>query len=267
MKVGETLWKVSKREKLAAFLTSKIGGSNKQSRKLLELNCLRVDGHIERYGSVWLEKGSMVEFFPPYEEETVQWKLLFENEHLQILDKPENWVCSEENCKATFGADVFLAHRLDKDTTGLLLFAKSRKVREDLMHLFKERQIEKEYLALVDGIVKQDQGVRDSLLYKKKRTHGQVIWGSGPHGDRAITHWEVIERYEDSTLLKCFPKTGRTHQIRVHLAEMGHPILVDRQYASKFRSTYFASRPLLHAHRLQFVYEGETIDVTSDSPF
>jgi RluA family pseudouridine synthase len=258
-------WRAETRVQLARFLQEKTGLSGKKIRRLLEQNCCKINAKIERFGSVWIEKGTVVEFV--FREETkISWKILFENDFFQIIDKPCNWVCSEPNCEKTFGRKLFLVHRLDKDTTGALLLAKTVLIRDELMHLFASRDIEKEYLALVDGIVAKDSGVIDNFLSKKGSFQGQTIYGAAAKGDRAITHWEVVKRGAQETLVRCHPLTGRTHQIRVHMAEMGHPILTDRQYAKHFRSKIVASRPLLHAHRLKFVYRGEKVDVVSPVP-
>ena len=258
-------WKVEKREQLAHFLQEKIGESRKKIRRLLEQNCCKVNGRIERFGSVWLEKGTVVEFVIS-EALSTQWMTLFENEYFKIVDKIANWACSESNCSKTFHGKLFLVHRLDKDTTGAFLLAKSILVRDELMALFANREIEKEYLAIVDGVILKDHGVIDNFLARKGSFHGQTIWGSAKKGDRAITHWEVVARGKDHSLVSCKPITGRTHQIRVHMAEMGHPILIDRQYARNFRSKILVSRPLLHAYRLCFSYRGEKVDVTCSPP-
>ncbi len=259
------VFRVDVRIQLAHFLQEKVGGSIKGIRRSLEKNCCKVNDQIERFGSVWLEKGSVVEFTPP-QEQTIKWTTLFENKNLLIVNKPVNWVCSQPNCARTFGKNIFLVHRLDKDTTGALLLAKSLKVKEELIELFAAHEIEKEYIALVDGVVRKEQGVIDNFLAKKGSFEGQTIWGASKRGLRAITHFKVLKRGLKETLLSCKPITGRTHQIRVHMAEMGHPILIDRQYAKSFRSKVSASRPLLHAHLLRFVFRGEEISVTSPLP-
>jgi RluA family pseudouridine synthase len=258
-------WRVEERDQIAHFLQKKMGVSGKKIRRLLEKNCCKINGRIERFGSVWVEKGSVVEF-TSYEEEPSSWAVLLDSEFFQILDKPMNWVCSEQNCEKTFGRKLFLVHRLDKDTTGALLFAKNTLVRDELMALFATREVAKEYIALVDGIVSQDRGIIDNFLSKKGSFQGQTIWGASSKGDHAITEWEVLSRGALETLVLCKPLTGRTHQIRVHMAEMGHPILIDRQYATRFRSKIFATRPLLHAYRLRFSYRGESISVLSPIP-
>ena len=191
---------------------------------------------------------------------------LFTGELRRILRKVHS---PDPRCKSlkAFGSNHFLVHRLDKNTTGLLIVAKSSSVRDELMDLFKRRKIKKSYLALVDGIFREKEGTRESLFVKKGSFHGQTIWGSSPHqGLSAITHFKRLKSGKDASLILCEPVTGRTHQIRVHMAEMGHPILVDPQYAREYRSKLFCSRPLLHAYRLQFEFHGKNIDVTAEIP-
>jgi RluA family pseudouridine synthase len=256
-------WQAQERQKLASFLQAKVGGSGKAIRRMLEKNSCKINGRIERFGSVWVEKGNVVEFaFVKHIE--ASWTTLFENDALKVVDKPAGWVCDDAHCRRTFGAGVFLVHRLDKDTTGALLLAKSKMVRDELMGLFAERLVRKEYLALIDGVVREDAGVVDNFLAKKGSFQGQTIWGAAARGDLAITHWKVLSRGETETLVCCQPLTGRTHQIRVHLAGLNHPILGDRQYAKHFRSPLFAARPMLHAHRLAFVYQGQEIAVEAE---
>jgi len=250
---------------LQSALTKDISG--KMVRRLLEANLCRVNGRIERFGSARLQRGDIVEVSPAWKSVATptlspKFKTLFENDDLILVDKPVQWVCSEENCRRTFGPHLKLVHRLDKDTTGVLALAKTPKALADATALFAKREAEKEYLAIVDGVPEKKEGVRESDLVKKRVFEGQTVWGSGRGGLHAITHWRVLSSGTGSLLL-CQPYTGRTHQIRVHLAEMGHPILVDRQYAPKFRSAFFATRPLLHAFRLNL---GNGVEAVSFLP-
>lgn len=246
--------KVTTAQKLVPFLQNLLSGdvSGKKVRRLLEANLCRVNGRVERFGSSRLQKGDLVELAPDWNRDASvpKFKVLFEDADLLLVDKPMGWVCSEENCRRDFGQNFKLGHRLDKDTTGVLGVAKNQKMRDELVALFADREVEKEYLAIVDGVPRDFDGVRESTLVKKRVFEGQTVWGSGPGGLFASTRWKKVASGKESALLLCQPLTGRTHQIRVHLAEMGHPILVDRQYADTFRSSLFASRPLLHASRL-----------------
>lgn len=249
-------WQVQAPQKLIAFLQGQVQAcSGKQLKKALEANLCRVNGRVERFASSRLLRGDIVELAPLRLEKKSKLApllSLYEDSFFKIIDKPAGWVCTDEQARLSLGPNHYLVHRLDKDTTGLLLIAKSTSYRDRLMELFEKREIQKHYLALVDGRVSQGQGTRESFFMKKRSFEGQTIWGSGPRGLTAITHWKKLAEGDQATLLQCEPWTGRTHQIRVHLAEMGHPILIDRQYAKTFRCPLFIQRPLLHARRLQF---------------
>lgn len=243
-------------------------------KRALESNVCRVNGRIERFASARLEKGDRIELMAHWDEvgqksaSTIP--ILYEDDDLLILDKPAGVVCREEFFRKTFQQPLWLAHRLDKDTTGALLFAKKHSALEELFQQFEERRVKKEYLAFVDGVPREERGLIQSWFVKKGNFQGQTIWGSNPmkQGLFAETAWRrlSIAETKDAALLLCQPTTGRTHQIRIHLAEMGHPILIDRQYASHFRSRIEAARPLLHAYRLHLEWKGKSICVEAPIP-
>lgn len=253
-------WLVPAPQKLISFLQQQLGEeySGKKLRKALESNLCRINGKIERFGSASVQKGDRVEISPSWKSLinplSTRFETIYEDEFFKIVDKPAGWICEPAQAIKTFGPGHFLVHRLDKDTTGLLLIAKSPEARDRLMEQFEQRTIQKQYLALVDGVPQEVEGVRKSLLTKKGAFEGQTIWGSGQSGLTAVTHWRQISKGKMAALLLCEPETGRTHQIRVHMAEMGHPILIDRQYAKQFRCPLFVSRPLLHAAQLNFIH-------------
>jgi RluA family pseudouridine synthase len=264
-------WQVPSSQNLVAFLQAQLGDySGKSLRKMLEANCCRVNGRVERFGSKVLKGGDAVELAPSWKSlltsKVIKFDTLYEDECLKIVNKPPGWICKDEELTKSFGPGHFLVHRLDKDTTGLLILAKTTQARDQIMELFEQRDVAKQYLALVDGVPKESSGLRKNLLAKKGSFQGQTIWGSSQQGLSAITHWKTMAVGNKAALVACEPETGRTHQIRVHMAEMGHPILVDRQYAKSFRSSLFVSRPLLHAYRLRFSFEGKPIDVTAPIP-
>jgi 23S rRNA pseudouridine955/2504/2580 synthase len=256
-------WIVAEAENIVACLKRKIGEqhSGKLLRKMLETGVCRLNGRVERFGSARVRKGDRVELLAGWEKaskkENKAFTVLYEDKECRVVNKPAGWVCSPENCRKSFGEWV-LVHRLDKETTGALLLAKSPEIKEELIELFEKKAVEKEYLAIVDGRMR-GQGVRKSLFGKKRSYDGQTIWGSGATGLEAITKWKVLKTGKEASLVQCEPVTGRTHQIRVHLAEMRFPILVDRQYAEHFQAKFFAKRPLLHAHKLRFTFRGKKI--------
>jgi len=265
-------WLASSPQKLIVFLQS-VGShqeSGKSLRRALASNLCRVNGKIERFASTQLCKGDVVELVSSWKDVLLRPRLefptLYEDDFLLLVNKPVGWVCDPVNCMRTFGKDRFLVHRLDKETTGVLAIAKSSKARDCLMEQFAQRVVHKKYFALADGIFTLKQGIQDTRLAKKKSYEGQTIWGSSSFGQRAVTQWKVVAEGKLASLVLCQPQTGRTHQIRVHLAELGHPILIDRQYAAHYRSPMFAKRILLHAFHLKWEWEGKVMEVSAPMP-
>lgn len=264
-------WFVSSPQKLIAFLQSMMAQqeSGKALRRALESNLCRINGKIERFGSTQLRQGDEVELASSWKtpsSSALKFTTLYEDESMLLVDKPAGWICDDKHCSQSFGKDHFLVHRLDKDTTGVLALAKGPEIRDLLMEQFSKRVAVKKYLALADGLFRQKEGVRDTFLCRKKVYAGQTIWGSGSSGQQAITKWKVISEGNLASLVLCQPFTGRTHQIRVHLAELGHPILVDRQYAASYRSPLFAKRPLLHALSLELYLKDKKITAQAPIP-
>ncbi len=167
-------------------------------------------------------------------------------------------------------APLELVHRLDKETSGALVLAKTAAAKKKMIALFKERLVSKVYLALVDGAVAKAEGTIDNYLGKKHSYEGQTVYGSveEKRGQRAITHWRVHKRGKSATLLSCEPYTGRTHQLRAHLSGMGHPILGDAQYSKKFICHLRPKRNLLHAYTVAFKHPttGKPIKATAPIP-
>jgi 23S rRNA pseudouridine1911/1915/1917 synthase len=152
---------------------------------------------------------------------------------------------------AALGAPVRVVHRLDRDTTGLLMFARTPEAEGRLQHQLRRHTVHRRYLALVHGDVKP--GTLRSFLAADR---GDGLRGSVPHGGKeAITHVEVVERLRGASLVACRLETGRTHQIRVQLAEAGHMLLGERGYVREHRGEVItAPRIMLHAAELGFVH-------------
>lgn len=151
-----------------------------------------------------------------------------------------------------------IVHRLDKDTSGLIVVAKNDLAHQALAKQFKDRQVSKKYLALVHGIVKQDNGVIETLIgrHRVKRQKMAVIGGTkeegrGTRGKEAVTHYRVVERFKNYALVELDLKTGRTHQIRVHMSYLGFPLVGDQTYGKK-KEEFKVTGQMLHAAELSF---------------
>ena len=159
-----------------------------------------------------------------------------------------------------------VVHRLDKDTTGVIVFAKSNRAYLQLIKQFKQRTVEKEYVALVKGVPSLHSGtIKEPIArHVTARTKMQVLATGSP----AHTEW-VIEKLcptKPYAFLRCYLHTGRTHQLRVHLSYIGHPIIGDTTYGDH-SSAKLASRVLLHAHRLAFVHPSTKEKVHFEAPY
>jgi RluA family pseudouridine synthase len=230
--------------------------SLKQARKIIEKGCCSVNGLLVHLSSQRVNAGDSIEVYPldeTWEQEPCS--ILFQDEHLYVLSKPAGVSVDEESIGKILSAEgsFFLVHRLDKWTSGALIVAKSKKAQERLEDLFRHRKVRKDYLAIVDGIIEKKQGQIDSPLEVKRRRQGELICGIVEHAEsKALTQYKVLRSQKKASLVLVTPKTGRTHQIRVHFSSIGHPLLGDVRYATSFRSLYRPYRQMLHAWKILF---------------
>lgn len=150
-----------------------------------------------------------------------------------------------------------IVHRLDKDTSGLLITAKDENVHHRLSEMFAERKVKKTYIALAEGRFKEDTG-KIKLPIGRSRIDRKKMSVAIDNGREAVTAFEVAEEFRQATLLNVYPRTGRTHQIRVHLNYIGHPIIADKVYGSRFSAKIAKKigleRQFLHASKLEFIH-------------
>ena len=159
-----------------------------------------------------------------------------------------------------------IVHRIDKDTSGILVIAKNDEAHNDLAAQFKEHSIKREYYALVEGKFSNVKGTVDKPISRDKKERIKMAINSD--GKRAVTHYEVLEQYDKGvSLVKCTLETGRTHQIRVHMASIGHPLVGDLVYGYK-RQKFNIEGQALHAKTLGFIHPRtkEYMEFTSELP-
>ena len=162
-----------------------------------------------------------------------------------------------------------IVHRLDKETSGVMVAARNIESFETLKHLFKTRQVSKKYFALVRGRIVKNHG-RIAFPIGTLKSHGVKRTVHAKHGKamkEAVTEFRTLERFRDATLVEVSPKTGRMHQIRVHFAAIGHPVLGDRLYGGAVVREAGLSRQFLHASSLSFSYpEGRRFTFEASLP-
>ncbi len=158
-----------------------------------------------------------------------------------------------------------IVHRIDKDTTGVLVVAKNDEAHNFLSSQLQNHSMKREYIALVEGRLKEDTGTINKPIGRNKRD--RLKMGIVEDGKRAVTHYEVLERYKNTTLIKCVLETGRTHQIRVHMASIGHPLVGDEVYGFK-KQRFKLKGQVLHAKTLGFIHPKtkEYMEFTTDLP-
>ena len=175
-----------------------------------------------------------------------------------------------EILRAKYGANLDLVHRLDKETTGCLLVAKSAGAYAKLQKQFSDRSVQKTYLAIVAGIPKEKKARIEAEIGRSLVNRGKMSLFKTGYSRPAVTNYEVLAESTDAALLKCDIETGRTHQIRVHLSSIGHPILGDDKYNSAdsriTTNAHGVTSLCLHARELRFTPPSKKKEVTVQAP-
>lgn len=254
--------------RLDQVLAARAEVSRSQLEKHIDAGAVTLDGAPPARGKKTVVRAGMrLRYAPPPPEplglvpEPMPLEVLFEDAHLLALDKPAGVVVhpGEGHHRGTLLGGVLhhvgslpdgdpvrpgVAHRLDKGTTGVIVFAKTAEAHRGLVQAFKAREVRKTYLAITQGVPKPHEGTFDTW-YGRDPRHRQRFSSRVPEGKEAITHYEVLEIYPGAASVQVELETGRTHQIRVHFADHGHPLVGEDAYGRGGGVKDPASRELL----------------------
>lgn len=269
-------------ERLDKFLVGQLQEfSRSRIQGLITDGFVDVNGRAAKKAGQTLENGHMVTVrVPPpmptdLVAEDIPLDILFENDDLLVVNKPAGMVvhpaaghASGTLVNAVLGYDPEIegiggeerpgvVHRLDKETSGLILMAKNERAHRWLQDQFRLRKVEKTYLALVDGKPPTPSGRVEAFIGRDPSHRKKMAIVSESRGRESISEFKTVESFVNHTLLEFHPFTGRTHQIRLHCAFLGCPIVGDEVYGRK-KSTLEMGRHFLHAYRLKIVLPGET---------
>ena len=258
-------------------------------KKLIESNNILVNGKSEKV-SYKVQANDNISIDVPEAKETklkaqeIPLDIIYEDSDIIVVNKPKGMVVHPANgnpdgtlvnailsiCKNSLsgiGGELRpgIVHRLDKDTSGLIIVAKNDKAHINMSEQIKERNVKKTYIALVRGNVPEEEATINMPIGRSTKDRKKMAVTK--NGKQAITHFKVLKRYSKYTLLEIKIETGRTHQIRVHMAEIGYPVVGDAVY-SNGKNEFGIEGQMLHAYKIKFKHPttNEEVEYTAELP-
>ncbi len=268
--------KVEQEETLMNYLINEMGRKRNDVKNLLKYGNVSVNGEVQTHHAFALHAGDDVQIGKPAHV-SLPFPILYEDKQIIVIDKPSGLVSEEtahNHDKTAFAIvknylkakreDIYLVHRLDQETSGVLMFVKNRTLYETLTHQWNTCVTKRGYIALVEGRLPKERGTIENYLAEGKSQ--QVYVAKGNQGKKAITHYQVLKTNRMYSMVEVFLDTGRKNQIRVHFSSvLHHPLVGDRKYGNTCDA---ARRLCLHAHVFAFKnpMTGEEMRFVSKTP-
>ena len=260
------------KERIDEYLANNLDMSRSKIKKLINeekilLNRKTVKPSSSIHIGDEIEVNDELDYSTDMKPEDIDLDIVCEDEYLLIINKPSGMVVhpapghyTKTLVNALLGRFSLsnkdnlrpgIVHRIDKDTSGLLVVAKTDEVHDMLSEMIKNKEIERKYIALVEGVIPHETGTIDAPIGRDINNR-QKMMVTDINGKEAITHFKVLKRYKKHTLIECVLDTGRTHQIRVHMAYINYPIVNDPVYGRSKKTTFFGQ--MLHSYSIRFVH-------------